>query len=111
MLRSCLVSGGSTGLGRGLVNSLSRKGCKVAYFGRHEGEPNTDPNIKYIKCDITDHGGVKEAALKAADFFGGEIRAVVNCAAVYTSKRIFNPKSGAVFPYEEIKQVNMLLNK
>ncbi|MCQ2527631.1 MAG: SDR family oxidoreductase [Saccharofermentans sp.] len=64
-----LVSGGSRGIGAGIVKYYSERGYAVSYFYKNAPGPVGD-NILPIQCDVTDESMVNDAYAKVIDAFG-----------------------------------------
>ncbi len=87
--RIALVTGGSSGIGRGVAVALGRAGASVVVAARgEEALRDTVAELEshgcraaYVKVDLADGDAVKEAAERAARPFG-EIDILVNCAGV-----------------------------
>jgi NAD(P)-dependent dehydrogenase (short-subunit alcohol dehydrogenase family) len=89
--RIAFITGGSSGIGLGLVKVLAAAGMKVAftyrqerhrdealkYFRQHPG-----PQVHAIRLDVTDRPGFKAAADEAERVFGGPVQVLINNAGV-----------------------------
>jgi NAD(P)-dependent dehydrogenase (short-subunit alcohol dehydrogenase family) len=85
------VSGGSSGIGLGVVKVLAAAGMKVAftyrqaahrdealdYFRRHSGQ-----RVHAIQLDVTDRPGFAAAADEAEQVLGGPVQVLINNAGV-----------------------------
>jgi 3-oxoacyl-[acyl-carrier protein] reductase len=88
--KACIVTGGSKGIGRAIVERFAREGARVYYFSRTEAE---DPgsldaaaaegggSIKWIACDVSDEAQVNPA-VDAVAAEAGSIAALVNNAGI-----------------------------
>ena len=80
-----LVTGGSRGIGRAIVESFARLGCRVAFIYRNNDDAalNTEKETAAaaIKCDISSPEDVRSAVRTAADALGG-IDILVNNAGI-----------------------------
>ncbi len=80
-----LVSGGTTGIGRALVDQLVEQGAQVATFGRGEAElqelREAHPEVLALQGDLTDEASVRAVVAQAVERFGG-LDALVNNAGV-----------------------------
>ncbi|PAA88415.1 hypothetical protein BOX15_Mlig014370g2, partial [Macrostomum lignano] len=88
--RVALVTGGGTGLGKGLATALSRLGASVAISGRKPGpldsaakEINqaTGKPVAALPCDVRDANAVEAALDNCEKQLGGPPSLVVNNAA------------------------------
>jgi NAD(P)-dependent dehydrogenase (short-subunit alcohol dehydrogenase family) len=89
--RIAFVTGGSSGIGLGLVKVLAAAGMKVAFTYRqaqHRDEAlahlRQGPGLKVhaIALDVTDRAGFKAAADEAERVFGGPVQVLINNAGV-----------------------------
>ncbi len=85
------VTGGSSGIGLGLVKVLAAAGMKVAFtyrqpqhrdealdhFGQHPGQ-----QVHAIRLDVTDRPGFTAAANEAEHVFAGPVQVLINNAGV-----------------------------
>jgi len=86
----CVVTGGSKGIGRAIVELFARQGGRVYYFSRSEAEDATalakaagegGGSAKWIRCDVADEAQA-QAAVEAVIAEAGAIDALVNNAGV-----------------------------
>jgi 3-oxoacyl-[acyl-carrier protein] reductase len=84
--KTCLVTGGSKGIGRAIVELFSREGGKVYYLSRNAAEGGLDAT--WIPCDVTDEAQVN-AAVEKVVAEAGAIDAVVNNAGVTRDGLVF----------------------
>jgi 3-oxoacyl-[acyl-carrier protein] reductase len=93
----CLVTGGSKGIGRAIVELFARQGGRVYYLSRSEaGDPAAlataaqagGGSVKWIRCDVSDEAQVN-AAVEAVVTEGGRIDAVVNNAGITKDGLVF----------------------
>ena len=87
--RGVLVSGGSRGIGRAIVEAFIKKGYSVAFLYEKNDEAARNVAEKCgaiaIKCDIADSFSVKNAVAEAREHLGA-IDVLVNNAAVSSIK-------------------------
>src|SRR5258705_13039464 len=87
--RTVLISGGTRGLGAGLVDAFLRGGDRVARFGRTrtdrvqqwESSPETKDRFRFEEVDATDSGACRDFARRIANDLG-PIRVLVNNAGM-----------------------------
>ena len=87
--RVALVTGGSSGIGKGIVTALAKAGASVVLLAR--GEEALDATVAelrqdgcqaaWVSADLADRVALAEAAERATQPFG-EPHILVNCAAV-----------------------------
>ena len=91
--RIAIVTGGSRGIGRGIVLSLAKEGADVAFcYQKNEEEARkTTSQVEALgkkslalQADVTDYEKVKEMVSKTVDTFGG-VDILVNNAGVFAS--------------------------
>ena len=73
-IRTAIVTGGTSGIGRGIVSALRAKGVKTYALSRRAESGECE-----IACDVTDESGVR-AAVGAVLSAEGRIDLLVNCA-------------------------------
>jgi NAD(P)-dependent dehydrogenase (short-subunit alcohol dehydrogenase family) len=84
--RICLVTGGGSGLGRAIAQTLSAAGAAVAVLGRRE-EPLVETvslvggRATHVVCDIRDPDAVAAAFAAVEAAFGAPVTSLVNNAA------------------------------
>jgi NAD(P)-dependent dehydrogenase (short-subunit alcohol dehydrogenase family) len=84
--RICLVTGGGSGIGRAIAQTLSAAGAAVAVLGRRE-EPlvetvaGLDGRATHVVCDIRDPEAVAAAFTAVEAEFGAPVTSLVNNAA------------------------------
>ena len=90
--KKVLVTGGSRGIGAGLVRAVLQEGAEVAFFFRHSVEAAErlcqemadlypDQRCLAVQCDVADTRGMQEA-IKSATLELGRIDVLVNNAGV-----------------------------
>jgi len=71
-----IVTGGSSGIGRAIVDRLLEGGARVANLDVNE--PPGESGAEHVACDVTDEGAVIDAVGQAVQSLGGLDRAFVN---------------------------------
>jgi 3-oxoacyl-[acyl-carrier protein] reductase len=95
--KNCIVTGGSKGIGRAIVELFLREGAAVYYFSRSEAD---DPaglaaaaqagggRVKWIACDVSDEAAVAKA-VDEVFAEAGSIDALVNNAGITRDGLVF----------------------
>ncbi len=98
----CIVTGGTTGLGRAAVQRIIASGGKVAYLARKEVDDPTlvNNNSKFLKCDVSDEAQCQEAINETIKHFG-PITAVVNSAGYASAIKVYDKKKDKVHSLKE----------
>lgn len=111
--KTALVTGGSSGIGRGIARTMAAHGADVVIADvretpREGGDPTaevieaeTDARAEYVECDVTSAADV-QTAVEAADELGG-LDAVVNNAAVAQAYDVDVDEAG----FDRIVDVNL----
>jgi NAD(P)-dependent dehydrogenase (short-subunit alcohol dehydrogenase family) len=95
--RTAIVTGGSSGIGRALVETFLRQGYRVVTCARHM-HPQEKPNLLAMQGDVADPGFVTQMVETAAERFGC-IDTLVNNAGVFV------PRPFASYTLEEFQAV------
>jgi NAD(P)-dependent dehydrogenase (short-subunit alcohol dehydrogenase family) len=82
---AAIVTGGASGLGAATVRRLVAAGARVTALDR-DAPAEPDPDVPFIRCDVTDEAQVIEA-LNAAAAAHGTARILVNCAGIAPAAR------------------------
>jgi uncharacterized oxidoreductase len=91
-----LITGGGSGIGRGLAESLHELGNQVIVAGRrqHALDETTaaNPGMKSLALDIEDPGAIREFAAKAAAEFPS-INILINNAGIMRAEKLLAPQA------------------
>lgn len=103
-----LVTGGGTGIGRGLAESLHRLGNRVLVAGRRR-EPlqavaNANPGMQYLSLDQGDPADIRRVAAELAEH-SPELNVVINNAGI---QRVEDLAAADVSAAEETVAINLL---
>jgi uncharacterized oxidoreductase len=103
-----LVTGGGTGIGRGLAESFHRLGNRVIIAGRRT-EPlkavvEANPGIQYLSLDQGDAGDIRRFAIELSDSYP-ELNVLVNNAGI---QRVEDLTSGGPGTAELSVAINLL---
>lgn len=87
-----IITGGASGLGRGVAEHLLAHGAKVALFDIDESKGNATAaelgdSARFFKTDVSNEDDVARQVDAAADFMGG-LNVAVNCAGILGSGRV-----------------------
>ena len=85
-MKRVLISGGSRGIGRAIVEAFARNGDRVAFIYRTREEEAAKVAETFgavaIKADVSDPVEVRRAITEAEAALGGSINVLVNNAAI-----------------------------
>jgi len=103
-----LVTGGGTGIGRGLAESLHRLGNKVVIAGRHR-EPlqavaEANPGVQILSLDQGDPADIRRFATELTDHYP-DLNVVINNAGIQRVKDLTTSGPGAA---EQTVAINLL---
>jgi uncharacterized oxidoreductase len=103
-----LVTGGGTGIGRGLAESLHRLGNKVVIAGRHR-EPlqavaEANPGVQILSLDQGDPADIRRFATELTDHYP-DLNVVINNAGIQRVEDLTTSGPGAA---EQTVAINLL---
>ncbi|HET7479122.1 MAG TPA: 3-hydroxyacyl-CoA dehydrogenase [Rubrobacteraceae bacterium] len=104
--RTFLVTGGGSGLGAAVVNTLAEAGANVVISdlkGEAAGE-----NTRFVETDVTDESSVRDAVETAVRELGG-LHGAVNCAGIaIAEKTLGRDGPHALDSFTKVIQVNLI---
>ncbi|MEU7282254.1 SDR family oxidoreductase [Streptomyces sp. NPDC045431] len=101
-----VVTGGTRGIGQGLVRAFLARGCRVALCGRREGEPPGPPDrVLGRVADVTDRAQVQELWDAAYDRYGRVDVWINNAGAAAPRRPLWELTAGDV---EAVTAANLL---
>lgn len=112
----CMVTGGSSGLGRAAVENFVRNGAKVVIcdLPNSTGQKLSDElgakNALFSPTDVTSEADVLKAIELAKSQFGG-LNVLVNCAGIGVAYRTYNfnkKRSHALADFQRVVNVNLV---
>jgi 3-hydroxyacyl-CoA dehydrogenase/3-hydroxy-2-methylbutyryl-CoA dehydrogenase len=97
------VTGGASGLGRGVVEMLVERGGRAVIADLesspgHELADRLGSNARFVACDVTQPAVVESAVAAAVDAFG-HIDLLVSCAGISVGARVVG-RDGALHPLD-----------
>ena len=106
--RSCLVTGGTSGLGRALALGLASAGARLTVASSNPAKVRAmaeelGPDHAAVRLDVTDEEGVRGAVAEAARRHG-RLDAVVHAAG---TTRHSPPEDTSLAEWEEVVRVNL----
>jgi uncharacterized oxidoreductase len=103
-----LVTGGGTGIGRGLAESLHRLGNRVVIAGRRseplQATASANPGIEYLHLDQSDPANIQRVAAELTDRYP-DINVVLNNAGIQLVEDL---TGGDVAAAESMVAINLL---
>lgn len=111
--RVVLVTGGNSGIGRGIVAHFVREGARVAFAGRDTAKgaaveaeaADAGGSATFFPCDLSDEASVR--ALIAALSGWGRLDVVVNNAGVGARRSGVTPADGPGARWEKLRGPNL----
>jgi 3-oxoacyl-[acyl-carrier protein] reductase len=89
--RKVLITGGTRGIGAGIVQAFLDQGALVAFCGRSPSDQGADfestGRAHFIQCDLADPTAPAELVAEAVRILGG-VDVVVHCAAIFPTSTI-----------------------
>ena len=105
--KTVLITGGSSGIGRGIAKTLSKVGVKVIITGRNQNKLNSitqdNPNLIAIKMDVTDKNSISNA-IKNLEQRNIIIDICINSAGTNSDTLLF---TGDDNNFEEVHNTNL----
>ncbi len=103
--RVVLVTGGSTGIGRGIAEAFAKRGERVVIVSRNEERLQAaaralGPGVSWEKADVSDAEEVQSVVNKVVERLG-RIDVLVNCAAPTT----YGGRITTTTPFEEAERL------
>lgn len=103
-----LVTGGGTGIGRGLAEAFHRLGNNVVIAGRRleklKEVAEANPGIQYLALDQSNTADIRRFAIEVKDTHP-DVNVLINCAAI---QRVENLVTGGPGRAEQTINVNLL---
>jgi uncharacterized oxidoreductase len=92
--KCCFITGGGSGIGRGLAVALARQGTRVIIAGRRlealREVCKANPGVEAYSLDITDRSALERAAKEVPDKFGA-VDCLINNAGVQRKHDLTKP--------------------
>jgi uncharacterized oxidoreductase len=92
--KCCFITGGGTGIGRGLAEALARQGTRVIVAGRRvealREVCDANPGVEAYALDITDRSALGRAAREVPEKFGA-VDCLINNAGVQRQHDLTKP--------------------
>ncbi len=99
-MKTCFITGGNKGIGKGVADVFIRNGYNIFITGRSESDNQKafadvvavgrlqtgNPGASYYTCDVTSVDEMRQAVKKCVDLFGGVDVLIVNAGNVKSDK-------------------------
>ena len=85
--KAAIVTGGSRGIGRGIVEAFAAEGARVLTCGRSADPGDLPAGVDWVEADVSNAAGVEALADRAVQLFGG-LDILVNNAGVQIEKTV-----------------------
>jgi NAD(P)-dependent dehydrogenase (short-subunit alcohol dehydrogenase family) len=102
-LRTAVVTGGGSGIGRAISNQLRKDGFRVAVLDVGQV---SDPSDLVLRCDVTDSGDVQESIAEVVRQFG-RLDVLVNNAGITGSQQATTLHQTPVDEWDRVHAVNV----
>ncbi len=106
-----LITGGNSGIGRGLAEAFHRKGNQVVIVGRNEETLRevaaANEGMKYLQADVADADSTRELAQQVKAQFP-ELNVLINNAGIMQAEDILNDPTAALGIAENTIDINLL---
>jgi NAD(P)-dependent dehydrogenase (short-subunit alcohol dehydrogenase family) len=111
--KGVLVTGGNSGIGRGIVHHFAREGARVALVGRNAQKgaaverevAETGGRASFVQCDLSSETAVRELMAKVANW--GELHVLVNNAGVGARRSGIEPSDGPGARWDKMRGSNL----
>jgi NAD(P)-dependent dehydrogenase (short-subunit alcohol dehydrogenase family) len=84
---AAIVTGGSRGIGRAIVDRLRSDGARVLTCGRGARPADLDAGVEWVQADVADPAAAASVVRRAIELFGG-VSVLVNNAGVQVEKTV-----------------------
>ena len=93
--KNAVISGASSGMGKGIAEALSKQGVNLALIARSENKlkevadlaTKNSVQAHIICCDLTDTKSTDDAATKVGQVFNDKLDFLINCAGIGDQKK------------------------
>ena len=106
-----LITGGNSGIGRGLAQAFHQKGNQVIIVGRNEETLRevvaANEGMKYLQADVADAASTRELAQQVETQFP-ELNVLINNAGIMQAEDILKNPEGALEIAEKTIDINLL---
>ena len=106
-----LITGGNSGIGRGLAEAFHAKGNQVVIVGRNEDTLRTtveaNAGMKFLQADVADAGSTRELAEQVAQQFPA-LNVLINNAGIMQPENVRENPADALKIAEKTIDINLL---